>query len=312
MRTAYIASGGDPSGWTLPPWSPESSIELMRAHQTSTAILSVTSPGPTVFSGQPEAARTLCREINNYASALAKQHPGTFGFFAALPPLSDDNLDDAIEEAVRALDSLDADGVTLYTRYGDHYLGYHGFRRLWAELNKRRAVVFIHPTHSSNANLVNSSLPQPVIDYPHETTRTAVDLIVSRTIADHPHVKIILSHAGGTLPWIATRAAHLATDAGLNDLDPAEFLEYARSFYFDLALSSSSLQLDLLLSFAKPGHVLYGSDFPYAPTRTINTNERMLNDYDGMDQETRFAIARGSASELFPRFNKIRTQSTHL
>jgi predicted TIM-barrel fold metal-dependent hydrolase len=97
---------------------------------------------------------------------------------------------------------LKADGVTLFTRYGDgnYYLGHEKFKPIWDELDKRAAVVFIHPTHPVDITPVNKLLAQPIIDYPHETTRTAVDLIVSDTIRTHRNVKIILSHAGGTHP----------------------------------------------------------------------------------------------------------------
>lgn len=297
---AYNKAGGDPSGWKLPPWSVESSLELMKAHNTRTAILSVTAPGSTICRGKE--ASELCRKINLYAADLCKKKPYDFGFFAALPPLVD-NLDAVLEEAAYALDVLKADGVTLYTRYGhgNHYLGYPNFRPLWDELDKRGAIVFVHPTHLVDTNLISPALPQPMIDYPHETTRTAVDLIISNTVKDHPNVKIILSHAGGTLPYLATRAAHLTADTGLSQKDPAEFLDEARSFYFDLALSGNPWTLKFILEFAKPGHVLYGSDFPYAPTKTISTHIKMLGKYK-MDGSTAYSIARGAALELFPRF----------
>lgn len=297
---AYNAAGGDPSGWVLPAWSVESTLKLMEAHQTRTAILSITAPGSSVLQGKE--ASELCREINTGAAELCKKHPGRLGFFATLPPLFQ-NLDAVLTEVAYSLDVLGADGVTLYTRYGpdNHYLGHADFRPLWDELDRRGAVVFVHPTHTVDTNLVNSALPQPMIDYPHETTRTAVDLIVSGTMKKHPNVKVILSHAGGSLPYLATRAAHLTYDTKLSSKSPEEFIDEARSFYFDLALSGNPLTLDLLLKFAKPGHVLYGSDFPYAPTATINTHVKMLDEYE-MDQELSYSVARGAAEGLFPRF----------
>lgn len=164
-----------------------------------------------------------------------------------------------------------------------------------------RPVIFVHPTHSVDTNLVNPGLPQPVIDYPHETGRTAVDLIVSGTIQRNPDVKIILSHAGGTLPYLATRAAHLLVDTGLTNISPDEFLDAARSFYFDLALSGNHWSLGLLMKFAKPGHVLYGSDFPYAPTATINKHVEMLNQFVFEDERVQYSVIRGAGIALFPR-----------
>lgn len=275
----------------------------MASHDTEFTILSLTAPGATLLQGH--AASKLCREINIYAADLCKQHPSKFGFFAALPPALD-NLDAVIQEVTYSLDTLGADGVTLYTRYGpdNHYLGHPDFKKLWEELDRRKAVVFIHPTHLVDTNLISPALPQPVIDYPHETTRTAVDLILSGTIKNNPNVKIILSHAGGNLPYLATRAAHLTADAGLTDKPAGEFLEEARSFYYDLALSGNPWTLDFILKFAKPGHVLYGSDFPYAPRKTIDTHVELINNH-ALEKETEWSISRGAALSLFPRLQKL-------
>ncbi|RJE24219.1 Amidohydrolase [Aspergillus sclerotialis] len=297
---AYVeAYKDDPSGWKLPSWSVSSTLELMDAHKTKTSILSLTSPGTSILSGT--AAAKLARDTNLHASELCKQYPDRLGFFASLPPL-DGDLALVLEEMRYALDVLHADGVTLYTRYGEHYLGHSSFTPIWDELDKRAAVVFIHPTHSINPQLVNPSLPQPVIDYPHETTRTAADLITSNTVRTHRSVKIILSHAGGTLPYLATRAAHLLAGTGLSSKPADEFMEDAREFYFDLALSSNEFELPLVLGFAKKGHVLYGSDFPYAPRETIDAHVKMFEAYDFGNTEKEYEVARGAAVKLFPRF----------
>ncbi|KAJ4348480.1 uncharacterized protein N0V89_009855 [Didymosphaeria variabile] len=268
---ALAETGGDPSGWKLPAWSVAASKSLMESHGIRTSILSVTAPGCSILQGAPAAA--LARAVNEEAAAIRKADPESFGFFAALPPVEDD-ADAAIAEIKHALDVLGAEGVTLYTRYGPgaRYLGHEVLRPVWAALNARKAVVFVHPTHLADTRLVNASLPQPIIDYPHETTRAAVDMITAGVVRAFPDVRIILPHAGGSLPYLATRAAHLMADAGLTQFSADDFLQDARSFYFDTALSGNDFSLPLLLDFAAPGHVLFGSDFPYAPTPTINTH----------------------------------------
>jgi 6-methylsalicylate decarboxylase len=233
------------------------------------------------------------------------QHPSRYGFFATIPSLLDPEAANA--EIAYALDVLGADGIILYTRYGDNpprYLGDSSFRSTWDLLDARRAVVLIHPTSSADKRLVNPSLPQPMIDYPHETTRTACDLITSGTIRSHANVSIILSHGGGTLPYLAFRPAAMipflppanGTGNG-DDRDPTEitedFIEDARTFYFDTALSSSPLQLQLLNQFAKPDHVLYGSDFPYAPRQSISLFNSLAS------------ITDGAALKLFPRLRGV-------
>lgn len=272
----------------------------MATHNIRTAILSVTAPGCSILSGG--AAATLARAINEEAVTIRAQDPSSFGFFAALPPV-EDSADAAVAEIVYALDVLGADGVALYTRYGPglRYLGHEALRPVWAALDARKAVVFVHPTYLADTRLVSAALPHPIIDYPHETTRAAVDMITSGVLKAFPNVKIILSHAGGTLPFLATRAAHLLADAGLTKLSAEEFLEDAKRFYFDTALSGNELSLPLLLEFARPGHVLFGSDFPYAPTKTIATHtvagKKVLEARKG-EEGTDLAA---NAERLFPR-----------
>ncbi|KAF3094645.1 hypothetical protein TWF569_011644 [Orbilia oligospora] len=300
---ALEANGGDPSGWTIPKWTLESSETLMENIGIGTTIFSMTAPGPSIHKDPSEAA-SLARKTNTFAAAVRDSNPQKFGFFAALPSLL--NKESAISEIRYAIDELKADGVTLFTRYGpdNHYLGHPDFQEIWQELNDRSAVVFVHPTHGVDTNLVAPSLPQPMIDYPHETTRTAMDIILSGTVRKYKNCKIILSHAGGTLPYLALRVAAMMPHTPFgksNGLSTDEIIEDAKSFYFDLALSGNEFTLGLLLKFAKPGHILFGSDFPYAPTKGIEYFTESFDKYE-LSEEERSTINRGNAEALFPRF----------
>jgi len=86
--------------------------------------------------------------------------------------------------------------------------------------------VLLHPhLDSPNAGAVpDPFLPRPVVDFPHETTRAAVHLLVGNTVRDFPGVKIILPHGGGTLPFLAPRVAQ----AELGGKGKKEFLADAR------------------------------------------------------------------------------------
>jgi 6-methylsalicylate decarboxylase len=274
----------------------------------STTIFSLTAPGCTILSGVPAAE--LARSINQHAAHIRDDSPSRFGFFAALPSLYSD-LDAALAEISYALDVLHADGVTLYTRYGpeSHYLGHPSFAPVWAELDRRAAVVFIHPTHTADKALVNAALPQPVIDYPHESARAALDLIMSNNLRRFPRCKIILSHAGGTLPYLAIRAAHLLPDYNLSAKSAEEILEEVSMFHYDLALSANKHTLKLLLDLVPAERVLFGTDFPYAPTKTVETNAEMLEDSE-LDAQTAWKIARGNAERLFPRLKVVGVEGT--
>ncbi|KAF4303651.1 putative amidohydrolase family protein [Botryosphaeria dothidea] len=297
--------GGDPSRWKTPEWTLEKDMQFNKQEGIAFTFQSMTAPGTSVLPLNEQV--DFCRKVNNYAAAIRDAHPTRYGFFASIPSLLDPAA--AHRELLHALDTLHADGITLYTRYGaaNHYLGHPDFRATWALLDARRAVVFVHPTHPADTAPVNPRLPQPMIDYPHETTRAAVDLLVSGTLRAHPGVKVILPHAGGTLPYLALRPAALlpfveGADADSDNGKATElFLEDARRFYFDIALSAGHLTLDLLKGFARPGHVLFGSDFPYAPASAIRHMDALLDQYGGKDLEFVQEIERAAALDLFPR-----------
>lgn len=300
---ALKASGGDPSGWFVPDWTVEADQALCAKVGIKTAVLSVTAPGPMAI-GDSAAGAAMARECNEYVAQVCQKQPGSYGFFAALPSLYD--TENCLKEITYALDNLKADGVILYTRYGDSngYLGQPAFRPVWEELNKRKAVVFIHPTHSVDTTLVNKRLPQPMFDYPHETGRTAIDLITSGALREYCHdCRIILSHAGGTLPALIGRVAGLLPFTAQSiGRSPKQLHEDAKLFYFDTALSSDPASLDALLKMADPTHILFGSDFPNAPNESIEYFTGQLNEVCsglGLDLE---AVRSENAKKLFPKW----------
>ncbi|RAL05413.1 amidohydrolase family protein [Aspergillus ibericus CBS 121593] len=303
-RKAVEDAGGDPSGWPTPHWSPLRSELLMKRLGIQTAILSATAPGACILHGQ--ASYTLARQLNEHAAELRDTNPDKFGFFAALPDILD--TDAALAEIHYAMDTLHADGVTLFTRYGsDHtYLGHPLIEPIWAELHRRKCVVFIHPTHPVDTTKVNDKMPQPVIDYPHETSRTAMDMILMGTRSKYPDCKVILSHAGGAVPYLISRLATPLRKAPsfasewVMGTSHEKVMEDFRSFHYDLALSSSPQVLDMLLKLVPEDHILYGSDFPYAP---IPAYPAFLEDLEGyeMPAELRDKINFGNACKLIPR-----------
>ncbi|KAK3691313.1 hypothetical protein LTR37_018719 [Vermiconidia calcicola] len=295
--------GGDPSGWYIPPWTLESDNELCEHMGVGTALLSCTAPGPDISKDITEA-QTLARACNEFNANIRNSHPKQYGFFASVPNLTE--TETALEEMAHALDALHADGVILFTRYGNdnHYLGHADFTPIWDFLNSRTAVVFIHPTHPVDTNLVNKRLPQPAFDYPHETGRTAIDLITSNMLRDHAsNCKIILSHAGGDLPYLIDRAAGLLPHAP-SSFNPEksrdEMLNEARSFYYDTALSSSPMHLKALVALlgeVGKDHVLFGTDFPNAPVQAIEYFTNQLGRQCDVNDET----LRENGLKLFPR-----------
>lgn len=303
---AIKRNGGDPSGWFVPPWTIEADHELCEQMGVESAILSCTAPGPDIEPDSKEAQK-LARACNEFNARIRDDEPQKYGFFASVPSLLDTKA--AIEEMTYALDTLKADGVVLMTRYGtdNHFLGHPDFTPVWDFLNARRAVVFIHPTHLVDNAWINNTLPQPSFNYPHETGKTAIDLITSNMFRDHArNCKIMLSHAGGTLPYLIDRVA------GLMPFAPAQFssgkggeemMTEARSFYYDTALSSSPMHLKALMALLGEeyrDHVLFGTDFPNAPGKAIEYVTEQLEGQGDVDVEA----LRENGLKLFPRLRE--------
>ncbi|MBE8470011.1 amidohydrolase family protein [Streptomyces justiciae] len=285
-----IAEAG---GRALPDWSPGSALEQMDLLGTESAIVSVSTPG-TGFLDDPAEAAHLARRLNDFSADLSAGHSGRFGWFATLP------MPDAAAsatEARRALTELGADGVTLLANNRGTYLGADGQDSLWQALDEHAAVVFVHPADLPAPPV--EGIPPFAADFLLDTTRAAYLLVHNGIPRRYPNVRFILSHAGGFVPYSSHRmAVAIASDTGRSPLD---VLEDFRDFYFDTALSSSPAALPTLLAFARPGHVLFGSDWPFAP---VAAGQYFANGLDShpLVPGSLMAISRANAEALFPRF----------
>ena len=289
------------SGVPVVDWSLDATRASNARLGVSTSILSLSAPGPEI-SQDRDAARGIAREFNEWAAKLKGGEPSSLGFFAAVPSMLD--TEGCLAEISYALDELEADGVCLFTSYGGLLLGDEALHPIWRELDRRQAVVFVHPVQPANHLPIGPLLPPPTFDFPHETGRTAAHMVMTGTKRRFPNMQVILSHAGGTLPLLAERMAQLETAlfrSVLEEHSPTtadEIVKDAKSFYFDLALSGTHNILDLMMRWA-PDKVLYGSDFPYC-TVEAEYNTRKLAEYP-MSDEIRESIHRGTAVKLLPR-----------
>jgi 6-methylsalicylate decarboxylase len=290
LQKAGLAEAG---GRALPDWTVDASLRAMAELGVGTAILSVSTPG-TAFLPNPADAAALACHVNDYVAALAGAQPDRFGFFATVPM---PHVDIAVAETVRALDNLRADGVVLLANNAGTYLGEDGQDALFAALNDRSAVVFIHPAELPGPTV--PGVPPFAADFLLDTTRAAYLLVRNGIRTRYPKIRFILSHAGGFVPYASHRMAIAITaDTGRSW---ADILDDFAGFYFDTALSSSAAALPTLLAFAKPGHITFGSDFPFAPTAAGKLFAAGLETYPGIDATTRGAIERTNALALFPR-----------
>lgn len=280
-----IAAGGR----AIPDWSADAALELMSRIGVTRSILSVSTPG--VHLGDDTLARRWAREVNEFAARVRADRPAQFGFFATLT-LPD--VDGALGEAAHAFDTLKADGVVLLTNVRGTYLGDERFEPLMDDLNRRQAVVFVHPSELPAPPV--PGIPPFAADFLLDTTRAAINMARAGWLERYPDLKIILSHGGGFVPYAAERIGRICSPDGSIEAGVAQL----RRFWFDTALTSSPYALPSLLAFADPARITFGSDWPYA-TQARSLHFTGLLDGFALDPTQRQAINSGNAARLFPR-----------
>ena len=288
----------NPVGGIAPaPWSKESTLSYIDDAGIDVAITSISTPG--VHMGDDSAARDLARRVNELSAELIHERPDRFGGFAALP-LPD--VDGALRALEYGLDVLKLDGVVLFSNTRGIYLGDARFKPLFDELERRGAVVFVHPTSSPDPAARNLGLPDSLIDFTADTTRAVAQLHYGNTFARTPNVKYIFSHAGGTIPYLATRFSIVDE---MNVIPGAEergtAADTLRRLYWDTALSWRSPVLRMLRSVVGLGQVLFGSDYPYLRRDLAVACRHEVETSAELDSEESRAVLAENALKLFPR-----------
>jgi predicted TIM-barrel fold metal-dependent hydrolase len=278
-------------------WTPAQSLEDMDRGGVATAYLSVTTPG--VWLADVAAGRQLARECNDYAARLVADHPGRFGMFPALP-LPD--TEGSLREIEYALDTLKADGIGLMTSYGDKWLGDPAFEPVMQELNRRKAVVYTHPTLANCCRNLIPGLPPPVIEFGTDTTRAIAQLVFGGTAARYPDISFIFSHAGGTMPFLIERFLFQAKEPQAAKQLPNGVLHELRKFYYDIAQTFQPAPMLGLKQLVPLSQILFGTDYPF---RTTEEHVKGLRDSGVFSAKELQAIERDNALRLLPRQHAI-------
>jgi len=280
-------------------WSVSRTLDDMDKAGVATSILSVTTPA--VSFAEPELARRVARESNEWVAGLRRDHPGRFGSFAMLP-LQD--IDGSLREIEYALDTLKADGIGLLTSYGDKWLGHATFAPIMNELNRRKAILYTHPTLANCCQNLLPDVAPTVIEFGTDTSRTITDIVFSGTAARCPDLRFIFSHAGGTLPFLTERLVQAPVlNKNLAPRVPNGVMHELKRFYYDTAWAYHPMALASLTKLVDISQVLYGSDFPY---RTGPGTVKGREDF-GLSAADMKAIGRDNAVRLVPRLSDPRS-----
>jgi predicted TIM-barrel fold metal-dependent hydrolase len=248
-----------------PKWSPQMSLDDMDKSGIATAVLSQVQPG-TYWGDNNEESRKLNRIINEYGAKLVRDHPGRFGLFATISP---PDTDGSLKEIEYALDTLKADGIGLLTSYQGKYLGDASFAPVYAELNRRKAVIYVHPLAPNCCAHVVPGIPPGSIEYATDSTRTIAHLVFSGMSQKYPDIRWIFSHSGGTLPFLTQRFIQ-QQKVQKNPLLPNGPIPEFQKFYYELAQGNTKAQLAALFELVSVSQVLYGTDFPYRDGAEVN------------------------------------------
>jgi len=257
----------------------------------------ITSLTPRVVLKNLHRLREVARASNEFQARMLRDHPARFGAFALLP-LPD--VDGALEEIAYALDVLRLDGVGLFSSVNDTYLGDPLYDPVFDELNRRHAVVFIHPTHCEAPEHTGLRAPPFVVEYVFDTTRAIVNLIFTGTLKRCPDIRFIVAHGGGTVPFLAQRISMLEGHRhakGVTDVLPT-----LRSLYYEIASTTAQFALRSLQEVADPTHILWGSDLPFVYGERLQEEVDHWQAYDGFDATARLNVEQLNAVKLFPRF----------
>src|SRR6201981_2932517 len=282
-------------------WSREVTISFMDDAAIDVAVVSLSTPG--VHTGNSAKARTLARRCNEFAATLVQAKPKRFASFACLPLPA---IDASLEELAYAMDVLKLDGCVLFTNASGVYLGDAALEPVFDELERRQAVVFVHPNPSPDAVAHSLGLPDNLLDFPTDTNRAVAQMHYTNRFARTPHVKYIFSHAGGSIPYLAARFAiidEMGFIAGGEQRGAAA--DILRRIYPRTPLNSSDPVLRMLRDIAGVSQIVYGTDFPYLRRDLAVKAKQRISESSELNHLEKRAVLEGNAARLFPRLHPL-------
>ncbi len=253
-------------GFPLPQWTVEAHIDFMDKAGIDYTVFSAAPPH--IYNGDDKKACEAARKINLDTSELCKKYPEKFGFAACVPLPC---VEGAVKEAAFAIDELGALGVKLSTNSNGVYLGDKSFEPFMEELNRRNALVIIHPCRARQrpSNVITGKVAA-IFEYPADTTRAIINMAANRIMTRFPDIRFLLPHTGSFLPYMLQRFSGVSGIlASLGMMDVVDVKEELKNLYFDIAGDPEPVALDMLLMITDEEHIVYGSDFPHSPAKIV-------------------------------------------
>jgi len=293
-----FGSGENP--W--PDWSVARQLELADELGIDAILMSIASPG--AYFGDIDFTRRLVKACNEAMAQIVADHPKRYGAmgFVSLP-----DVETACRDVEYALDGLKLDGINLQTHTGNRYLGHPEEEELYAELDRRGALVFVHPQRPAVRDMPSYSFPAGYTELTFDTTRAITNMLFNGTLAKYPNIRFIMPHMGGVTPFLLFRLSGLDDNPKTRERIPDGVAGYLRRLYYDVAQSPSSLALRALLEVADPSRILFGTDYPSARNveKVMADTVAAVRIFDGFDDALRRNVMAGNAQAILPRFARL-------
>lgn len=283
-------------GVKAPTWTPRVSLDMMDRQGIAAAVVNVWPGVPAVA---PDVGLAVARQVNRFLAELVDSHPSRFGAFAVLPL---PHVDASLEALEHAIDELGLDGVGMVTNYGGTYVGDEVLAPVLGEIARRGLPVFLHPTQSPAQGQPLFDLPGSLCEFPFETIRAVTQLLYSGTLQKHPDLKLILSHGGGGLPYLAERLTYgPIIDPALRARIVDDPMGRIQALYYDIAMAGNRFALPSLRALVPTDRILVGTDFPFMPEGSGEENARSFLAHGELEAEALAEVTSGTAGRLFPR-----------
>lgn len=286
-------------------WTPDVSLAEMDSAGVATAILSLASISDGFWGLDASAASRVVHACDDYAAKMMSDHPGRFGLMAPLNML---NVDLSLREIEYGLDQVHADGIGINTSYNGKYLGDPFYNPIWEELNRRKAIVYLHGPNPACCIAASAGtgpgVNPSVIEVTFDVTRAVTSLLANGALVRYSDIKWILSYGGGTIPFVAGRIdafVHASMRAAIKpeQIAPNGVFALLQGLYYDTVNVTNAYSWAALTKFVKASQIVYGTDFLY-----FTDNQLDAIDQRALSAKDKAAILAGNSKRLIPRLAK--------
>jgi predicted TIM-barrel fold metal-dependent hydrolase len=250
------------------PWTPQIALDQMGKFGIAVAMLSSTQyDGGLLYSGT-EKGRAAVRAGNEYAATVMQQYPTRFGLFTSIPM---PDVEGSLREVEYAYTTLKADGIAIFTNDNQgRWPGDPHFEPLWQELNRRNAIVYMHPMAPTCCRDLKYGPAAGMLEFDFDVTRAVASIVVNGVMFRYPNIRWITVHSGGAVPMLAGRMKDRVPPGAEKYLPNGLYAEL-RKWYYDVAHAAFPWPMAAMRAFMPDSHILFGTDFsPEAIESTVN------------------------------------------